>query len=62
VLLGGALGDLEAILGEEGVAGVGASTNLAAVKAVAENLVVYQKMARPTREVPTLASGVPCAS
>jgi hypothetical protein len=39
VLLGSALGDLEAVIGEDGVARVGASANLAAVDTVAENLV-----------------------
>jgi hypothetical protein len=38
VLLGRALGDLEAVLGVEAVTGVGASTDLAAVGAMAENL------------------------
>jgi hypothetical protein len=38
VLLWGALGDLEPVLGEDRVAGVGATANLAAVDAVAENL------------------------
>jgi len=38
VLLGCALGDLESILGVDGVAGVGAATDLTAVGAVAEDL------------------------
>ena len=38
VLLGSALGDLESVLGIDGVARVGAATDLAAVGAVAENL------------------------
>lgn len=38
VLLGGALGDLEAVLGEDAVAGVGASSDLAAVDAMAKDL------------------------
>jgi hypothetical protein len=62
VLLGGTLGDLEAILGEDGVAGVGASTDLAAVKAMTENLVACQKMTCPTGTLRTLASLLPCAS
>jgi hypothetical protein len=37
-MLGRALGDLERVLGVDGVAGVGASTNFAAVVAMAENL------------------------
>jgi hypothetical protein len=38
VLLWGALGDLEAVLGEDGVAGVGAATDFATVDAMAEDL------------------------
>jgi hypothetical protein len=38
VLFRGALGDLELVFGVDGVAGVGASTDLAAVVAMAENL------------------------
>jgi hypothetical protein len=38
VLLGSALGDLEAVLGEDTVAGVGAASDLAAVDTVAQDL------------------------
>ena len=38
VLLRCSLGDLEALIGEDGVAGVGAATDLAAVETMTENL------------------------
>jgi hypothetical protein len=45
VLLRSALGDLEAVVGENGVAGVGASADFAAVDTMAENLVACQTSA-----------------
>jgi hypothetical protein len=56
VLLRGALGDLELVLGVDGVAGVGASTDLAAVVAVAENLPQSLVIAVNLSTSPTYAS------
>jgi hypothetical protein len=57
VLLWGALGDLELVLGVDGVAGVGASADLTAVIAVAENLGQPLAIARNLSTSPhTLAS------
>jgi hypothetical protein len=62
VLLRSALGDLEAVLGEDPVAGVGTASDLAAVDAVAEDLGPVSNNSAWTAGVPTLASLLPAAS
>jgi hypothetical protein len=62
VLLGSALGDFEAVLGEDTVAGVRTASDLAAVDAVAEDLGPVSNSSAWTPGVPTLASLLPAAS
>ena len=62
MLLWGALGDLEPILGVDGVARVSAAANLTAVGAVAEDLKTRQRTTLLEDALPTLASLSPCTS